>query len=138
MLALSAVLITSAIKVPLQFQHFEKNSFQFQKVAQSAVTLQEASDFLTDESRLFAITGEWSHLEHYFFEVNENKRRERDLCGDNAPIRKMALSTEIITKPMDNAVFVPMNEAHQLVDMFRTGIQITSVAYWCGKSSGLE
>ena len=52
MLALSAVLITSAIKVPLQFQHFEKNSFQFQKVAQSAVTLQEASDFLTDESRL--------------------------------------------------------------------------------------
>ena len=79
MLALSAVLITSAIKVPLQFQHFEKNSFQFQKVAQSAVTLQEASDFLTDESRLFAITGEWSHLEHYFFEVNENKRREKAL-----------------------------------------------------------
>ena len=41
----------------------------------------------------------------------------------------MALSIEIITKPMDRAVFVPMKEAHQLVDMFRTGIQITSVAY---------
>ena len=78
-LALSAVLITSAIKVPLQFQHFEKSAYQFQKVAQSAVSLQEASDFLTDESRLFAITGEWSHLEHYFFEVNENKRREKAL-----------------------------------------------------------
>lgn len=79
MLALSAVLITSALKVPLQFQHFEKNTVQFQKVAQSAVSLQEASDFLTDESRLFAITGDWTHLEHYFFEVNENKRREKAL-----------------------------------------------------------
>ena len=76
MLALSAVLITSVLKIPLQFKLFEKNAVQFQKVAQAAVSLQEASDYLTDESRLFAITGEWSHLENYFFEVNENKRRE--------------------------------------------------------------
>ena len=41
--------------------------------------LQEASDFLTDESRLFAISGEWIHLENYFLEVDEFKRREKAL-----------------------------------------------------------
>ena len=79
MLALSAVLSLNAMKVPMQFQLFAKNSMQAQKVAQAAVRLQEASDYLTDESRRFAITGEWSHLENYFVEVNETKRREKAL-----------------------------------------------------------
>lgn len=78
-LALSAVLISTALKVPLQFQLFAKNSMQSQKVAEAAVSLQEASDFLTDESRRFAINGEWIHLENYFLEVNEFRRREKAL-----------------------------------------------------------
>lgn len=78
-LVLSAVLISTALKVPLQFQLFAKNSMQSQKVAEAAVSLQEASDFLTDESRRFAINGEWIHLENYFLEVNEFRRREKAL-----------------------------------------------------------
>ena len=66
MLALSAVLISSPIRVPLQFSLFEKHTIQFQTVAQASISLQEASDYLTDESRLFAISGEWKHLENYF------------------------------------------------------------------------
>lgn len=77
MLALSAVLISSTIRVPLQFSLFEKHTTQFQKVAQASISLQEASDYLTDESRLFVISGEWRHLENYFAEVNESKRREK-------------------------------------------------------------
>ena len=77
MLALSAVIISSASKVPLQFRLFEKHTNQFQTVAQASINMQEASDYLTDESRLFAISGEWRHLENYFAEVNENKRREK-------------------------------------------------------------
>ncbi len=79
MLALSAVLISSSIRVPLQFSLFEKHTIQFQTVAQASISLQEASDYLTDESRLFAISGEWKHLENYFAEVNESKRREKAL-----------------------------------------------------------
>ena len=52
---------------------------QSQKIAQAAVSLQEASDYLTNESRLFAITGDWSHLENYFAEIDETKRREKAL-----------------------------------------------------------
>ena len=54
MLALSAVLISSTIRVPLQFSLFEKHTIQF-------------------------ISGEWKHLENYFAEVNESKRREKAL-----------------------------------------------------------
>ena len=79
MLALCAVLISSTIKVPLQFSLFEKHTSQFQTVAQASISLQDASDYLTDESRLFAISGEWKHLENYFVEVNESKRREKAL-----------------------------------------------------------
>lgn len=78
-LASSAVLIGSVIKVPLLFQNFAKNTMQSQKIAQAAVSLQEASDYLTNESRLFAITGDWPHLENYFAEINETKRREKAL-----------------------------------------------------------
>ncbi len=78
-IALSAVLFFGAIKVPARFQQFSKNTIQFQKVGQAAVSMQEASDYLTDESRLFAITGEWSHLENYFTEVETSKRREKAL-----------------------------------------------------------
>ena len=78
-IALSAVLFFEAINVPARFQQFSKNTIQFQKVGQAAVSMQEASDYLTDESRLFAITGEWSHLENYFTEVETSKRREKAL-----------------------------------------------------------
>lgn len=78
-LALSGVLIRTALRVPLQFQLFAKNSMQSQKVAQAAVNLQEASDYMTDESRLFAISGDWIHLENYFLEVDEFRRREKAL-----------------------------------------------------------
>lgn len=78
-LTLSAVLIVSVIKVPLLFQNFAKNTMQSQKIAQAAVSLQEASDYLTNESRLFTITGDWSHLENYFAEIDETKRREKAL-----------------------------------------------------------
>lgn len=78
-LTLSAVLIVSVIKVPLLFQNFAKNTMQSQKIAQAAVSLQEASDYLTNESRLFTITGDWSHLENYFVEIDETKRREKAL-----------------------------------------------------------
>ena len=78
-LALSAVLIRTALRVPLQFQLFAKNSMQSQRVAQAAVSLQEASDYLTDEARFFAISGDWIHLENYFLEVNEFRRREKAL-----------------------------------------------------------
>lgn len=100
MLAFSAVLIFSVIKVPLLFQNFEKNTMQSQKVAQAAVSLQEASDYLTDESRRFAITGDWSHLENYFLETDVIKRREKaleeikkvDAAQESAKFLQMALN----------------------------------------------
>lgn len=43
----------------------------------SAHTLHVTSDYLTDQSRLFAQTGKWSHAQNFFNELYETKSREK-------------------------------------------------------------
>lgn len=126
MLALSAVLILNSMKVPLQFQLFAKNSMQAQKVAQAAVSLQEASDYLTDESRRFAITGEWSHLENYFVEINETKRRENAL----AEIKKAGAAEESA-----NFLEMALNESKKLEELECKAMKLVVMAKGYDKDS---
>lgn len=45
----------------------------------AAMELQEGSDYLTEQVRLYALTGKSQYIEAYFNEVNEIKRRENAL-----------------------------------------------------------
>lgn len=45
----------------------------------AAYNMQIASDYLTEQIRCFAVTGEWQYLENYFTEAKETKRREHAL-----------------------------------------------------------
>lgn len=74
---LCMVLSYAAIKLGIQFKNYASISDQYAKVSKAALTLQDASDFLTEESRLYVVTGEFSHLQNYFNEVNLIKRREQ-------------------------------------------------------------
>ena len=46
-----------------------------------ASELQAGSDYLTEEVRLFVVTGEPEHVDEYFYEVNVRRRRESALDG---------------------------------------------------------
>lgn len=59
--------------------------------------LANASDYLTDEARLFAITGDITHLYNYWFEVYETKSRDNvilELSKYNPPQNEQALLSE--------------------------------------------
>ena len=64
---------------------------------QDSFNLKLASDYLTEEIRCFAVTGNTVHLDNYFYEANENKRREKALKslkefhGDSDAIRKVEM-----------------------------------------------
>ena len=60
-------------------------------------TLAEASDYLTDEVRKYAITGDIEHLYNYWYEVNNAKRRDiviNTLTGYNPPENELKLIAE--------------------------------------------
>ncbi|MDO4187485.1 MAG: GGDEF domain-containing protein [Lachnospiraceae bacterium] len=53
------------------------SSYQFVEIQREAAeSFQEASDYLTDQSRQFAVSGDIKHAENYFEEINVTKRRE--------------------------------------------------------------
>ncbi len=59
--------------------------------------LADASDYLTDEARKFAVTGEIDHFYNYWYEVYESKKRDTvisTLSSYNPPENEQALLTE--------------------------------------------
>jgi len=59
-------------------------SEQYTAISQAAVELQESSDYLTEETRLFVLSNDLHHLNNYFHEVNVTKRREKALESINS------------------------------------------------------
>ena len=60
-----------------EFQVVQATTDRYILCERSAKNLQDASDYLTEQVRLYTMTGEQSYLENYFKEVNETRRREK-------------------------------------------------------------
>lgn len=73
---LCVFLIFSSVSIILQFKKYAFSTNQSTIISHAAINLQEGSDYLTEEARLFVITTEYIHLENYFYEINNRKRRE--------------------------------------------------------------
>lgn len=73
---LCIALIYSTSQLINQFIKYKYTVDLFSNVSQTAIKLQEGSDYLTEESRFFVLTTDYTHLQNYFYERNENKRRE--------------------------------------------------------------
>ncbi|MBQ0052290.1 MAG: GGDEF domain-containing protein [Treponema sp.] len=73
---LCVVLVYAVVHLAIQFQRYANISDQYAVVSRAALNLQEASDYLTDQARLFVISGEYENLENYFTETDRTKRRE--------------------------------------------------------------
>lgn len=74
---LMAVGLFASTRYALQsYAEMERLSNEYVEMEQQALTVRRASDFLTTEVNEFLVTGDVTHLEEYFEEVNVTKRRE--------------------------------------------------------------
>ncbi|RKJ42119.1 GGDEF domain-containing protein [Acutalibacter sp. 1XD8-33] len=68
---------------------------------ENASMLSEASDYLTDQARMFAVTMDPAHMENYFEEVHVTRRRKRALISLTDQASSEAL--EYMEKALENS-----------------------------------
>ena len=73
---LAFFLLRSTYRTSEGFSQTEKATEGYITAQQAASNIQAASDYLTAQSRAFAATGEVSHAENFFEEVNVTRRRD--------------------------------------------------------------
>lgn len=76
---LFALLIAVTIYMTFRYNALIKASNDYIAAQADAAQLQKASDYLTEEVRLFTVNKDPQHANNYFQEVNETKRRENAL-----------------------------------------------------------
>lgn len=62
-----------------EFFVLKESTNQYIQCEKAANQLQEGSDYLTEQARLYAMTGKTSYMDAYFVEANETQRREHAL-----------------------------------------------------------
>ena len=76
---LFALLLSFIIHMIVRYNAMIKASDDYIAAESDAAMLHSASDYLTEEVRLFAINMDLKHINNYFHEVNITKRREHAL-----------------------------------------------------------
>lgn len=62
-----------------EFETYQNTTEQYLLCKEAALQMQEGSDYLTEQVRLYTLTGEREYLDAYFYEANTTKRRENAL-----------------------------------------------------------
>ena len=75
--AVSILLLYATSQAITGYNNLQKITQRYITCQQDAITFQESSDYLTNESRLFVITGDIVHANNYFEEVEVTRRREK-------------------------------------------------------------
>lgn len=78
-IVVAIVFILVCVRGEQEFRKLRSTTEDYIACENAANQLQEASDYLTDQARLYTITGEKQYLEQYFTEVTDTKRRETAL-----------------------------------------------------------
>ncbi len=78
-IAIVAMLIISLYMLSYQFKNVKKTTEDYVNLKLSAMDVQSASDYLTDQARSFVVTGEDEYIFNYIKESFETKRRETAL-----------------------------------------------------------
>ena len=87
-------------KIHQQTQELTKEFFSWRS---DAYDMQIASDYLTEQIRCFAVTGEWRYLTNYFSEAKEAQRREHALSELEEKLGKTKTLTDL-SAAMDDSV----------------------------------
>ena len=70
------VLIRSTMQTLIAYQNLQDDTGRYLRGQEDAAAMQEASDYLSRQVLLFAVTGDQAHVDLYFDEVNVIRRRE--------------------------------------------------------------
>ncbi len=76
-----ALLVASLYMLSFQFKNVKKTTEEYASLKTSAMDVQLASDYLTDQARSFVVTGEDDFVFNYFKEKIDTKRRENALAA---------------------------------------------------------
>ena len=79
-IAISALLLMTTSQTGVQYDNLRSSTAELIEWQNSAYELQNGSDYLTEQVRYFAITGERVYLDNYFQEANVTQRREKALA----------------------------------------------------------
>lgn len=86
-------------KLHQQTQELTRDYFSWQS---DAYDMQVASDYLTEQIRCFAVTGEWRYLTNYFSEAKETQRREHALSELEEHLGKTKTLTDLAAAMEDS------------------------------------
>lgn len=76
-LLVSLMLLITTFATDTAYHNMRETTERFYRWQNSAVQLQKGSDYLTDQVRCFAATGERAYMDNYFHEAEVNRRRDR-------------------------------------------------------------
>ena len=75
-LLIAAGLVYSGVRAFISFRDMEKSTNDYIELAEAASEVMDASDYLTDEVQCYTVMGDRTHMENYFREAEETRRRE--------------------------------------------------------------
>lgn len=78
-LLISAMLIYATYRASEGYERVNEATENYISWEQSASSIEDATDYLTEQARNFVMTGEKKYLQNYFLEVNVTRRREAAL-----------------------------------------------------------
>lgn len=78
-IVMAVVFVMLSVRSESEFQALQRMTDEYIICEKSAKQLQEASDYLTEQARLYAMTGETQYRDNYFEEVKVARRREHAL-----------------------------------------------------------
>ncbi len=76
----TAVLLVMTYRTINSFHALSKATDTYIDLQDAASSLMSASDYLTEEARSYAVLGDRVHLDNYFREAEEDRRREKALA----------------------------------------------------------
>lgn len=76
---ISLLLLFSTYRTTVGYSSMRETTIQYIDWHEHAYDMQRGSDYLTEQVRCFAVTGERKYLDYYFLEANVTQRREKAL-----------------------------------------------------------
>lgn len=111
MLILTGVLLYKVDQASIVYEELSYATDEYIELTNAAKELMDASDYLTQEVQLFTVTKDIAHLENYFKEANEVRRRENAIktmglmAGDTKAFQQLQLAYNASIKLMEREYY---------------------------------
>ncbi len=119
---MSAVFLVTLSRMTGEYDNFRDASHGYYELDFSSRELMEASDYLTEQVRLFALTGERDYLDNYFTEAKVTRRRENAIEA----LEQNGASRDAVEK-----LSLAMNESVDLMNTEYLSMRLTVLSYGC-------